>query len=161
MRCCVCFTSIFVRRPSHSFFSASISAFSAAMATVARGCYWRKTKLWICKKEKEQLIICTYSRFFINKSAKQRWSCSTLQFTAEIHWPVRASLCDPDILIWNAWVCCYTIKSWAKIRHIPDSFNPSLNQSCNTVTSFRTHPAMMREGGEIKGRTKWGRKDFK
>lgn len=44
-------TSICARRPSHSFFSASISAFSAAMATVARGCYWRKMKVSLCNKE--------------------------------------------------------------------------------------------------------------
>lgn len=44
-------TSICARRPSHSFFSASISAFSAAMATVAGGCYWRRNETVTLKQE--------------------------------------------------------------------------------------------------------------
>lgn len=42
---CTKLTSICARRPSHSFFSASISAFSAAMAVVGRGCYLVETKV--------------------------------------------------------------------------------------------------------------------
>lgn len=37
-------TSICVRRPSHSFFSASISAFSDAIAVLGWGCYLAEAK---------------------------------------------------------------------------------------------------------------------
>lgn len=56
-------TSIFVRRPSHSFFSLSISAFSAAMATAAGACYRRKQELslwWETQKNSEN-----YPKFVI------------------------------------------------------------------------------------------------
>lgn len=147
------------------------------MATVARGCYWRETKLWNEKKKKrkrerehnqcavdlwEQLgwiiqapsylhdeNICpltTRQLFKVstsqNKHLLQEFHCLAVStqllsgsFCCQrsvpsrytpVQWPGCSSLSDPDTLIWINLGCCYTIKSTAKIRRIPDEFNPCL-----------------------------------
>lgn len=46
--------------------------------------------------------------------------------TRQVQWPGCSALSDPDTLIWINLSCCYNIKSTAKIRRIPDEFNPCL-----------------------------------
>ena len=50
-------TSIFARRPSHSFFRASISAFSAAMAAVGRRSYCWRTKRSLQTRGSEMVCV--------------------------------------------------------------------------------------------------------
>lgn len=112
-------TSICARRPSHSFFSASISAFSAAMATVARGCYWRKEETVTLKQKREETIkggimdikMFCYVKYQQVTTTTPAWllghCCHTPAVhyrNTHVHWPGCASLIDPDTLIWNTWV---------------------------------------------------------
>lgn len=131
-------TSICTRRPSHSFFSLSISAFSAAMAAVGRGCHWRKTKLSLWnRKEREKKrhffkcmnyvhikkigqIVRTFVFLVIMKKSTQQCglpacSCSTSQYSTG----ARGST-DPDTLIWNTRVAVTPSSLEQRLDTIPE-----------------------------------------